>query len=166
MAASLAIRDKDDIEPALTADAVGRTLGPAIDQAAEALRDRAAKLPLAFAFQWRGRNVAVTVGEDGEGAMMHLRLALGDLPYTAEDHAFRTQLLYLQARRSDLPLGAIEVDGNQSTAFVARVPLPSTVTGSGIVIAVVQALLRIALSAWQHDESVPAPWQKMRKVRQ
>ena len=30
----------------------------------------------------------------------------------------------------------------------------------------VEALLRIALSAWQHDESVPAPWQKMRKVRQ
>ena len=27
-----------------------------------------------------------------------------------------------------------------------------------------EALLRIALSAWQHDESVPAPWQKMRKV--
>ena len=29
----------------------------------------------------------------------------------------------------------------------------------------VEALLRIALSAWQDDQSVPAPWQKMRKVR-
>ena len=30
----------------------------------------------------------------------------------------------------------------------------------------VESLMRVALSAWQDDQTVLAPWQKMRKVRQ
>ena len=29
----------------------------------------------------------------------------------------------------------------------------------------VESLMRVALSAWQDDQTVLAPWQKMRKVR-
>lgn len=97
-----------------------------------------------FRFSWRDMPIDVVVDESADEAEVRLRLTLGKLPFTAENADLRAQVRYLQIRRQELPLGAVEVDGEQTMHFVACVPLAGPVSSDAIVATVAQILLRLS----------------------
>ena len=129
MAAEPAIDYGDGGPAGSELDMTAGALGAAMDQAGHALHRRPPALPMDFRFSWRDMPIDVVVDESADEAEVRLRLTLGKLPFTAENADLRAQVRYLQIRRQELPLGAVEVDGEQTMHFVACVPLagPSSV---------------------------------------
>lgn len=120
-------------------------LSTAIEQATNALHNKSPDFPVEFIFAWRDREATAHIDSGPDGTpVMSLRMKTGRMPFTAENSALRGQIGYLMQRPVAPQLGGFELGPQQTTWFVANVPLQAPVTGASIFTALTQTLLRVS----------------------
>lgn len=112
------------------------------EEAQSSLTRLAPKAPVDFRFRWQGLGFVAGVREVEDGARLRLLGDLGPIPFSAEAPGERRTLLELISWSNADGKCRFIVDPRQRLTLLGEAPVPTPLTGAGIVASAVQFLLQ------------------------